>query len=140
MLTTQDGKELTIYPESAVPLEAINSPCEFHEYGRLSTGSPFCAFDLDRKEKWTSSYCYQIPAAFYKNMVGKVSARVEVRLQKGTWHKVTQESFFFGSHPFHLQQMRGKSQAILVYNRPTIKGDTLYCIDNMGDLKIVLKK
>ena len=47
------------------------------------------------------------------------------------------DTFQFGSYPYHLRPMKGGSQAIFIYNRPSVKGDTQYCIDELGDYKIL---
>ena len=129
-----------IYPENRVPLEAVNNPCEFHEYGRLSTGGPFKGFDLPTNEKWVSQYCFNLPISSYDELKDKVDLFVEAKAEGTGWHKVTDDVFLFGSQPFHLQPMEGGSQAIFIYNKPSEKGDTLYCIDELGDYKILLKK
>ena len=129
-----------IYPENRIPLDAVNNPCEFHEYGRLSAGGPFSGFDLPIHKKWISQYCFNLPVSSYDELKDNIDIFVEAKIKGSEWHKVVNGKFIFGSYPFHLQPMKGGSQAIFIYNRPSNKGDTLYCIDELGDLKILLKK
>lgn len=129
-----------IYPENRIPLNAIDNPCEFNEYGRLSAGGPFSGFDLPAHEKWVSQYCFNFPNSSYNELKDNIDIFVEAKIKGNEWHKVVDDKFVFGSYPFHLQPMKGGSQAIFIYNRLAEKGDTLYCIDELGDLKILLKK
>ena len=140
VIITNNNEKLNIFPESSVPMEAVNSPCEFYEYGRLATGGPFRGFDLSTNQNWISSYCYSIPDSFYGKLKNQIEIVVEAKIQGDNWYKVTEQTFLFGTYPYHLQAMQGESQAVFIYNRPGKKGDTVYCIDNLGDLKVVLKK
>ena len=129
-----------IYPENRIPLDAVNNPCEFHEYGRLSTGGPFSSFDLPKNKKWVSQYCFNLPTSSYDELKNNIDIFVEANISGSGWHEVVKDIFLFGSSPYHLQPMKGGSQAIFIYNRPPDKGDTQYCIDELGDYKILLKK
>jgi len=60
VFTPPDGSRYVIHPVSSVPREAIEGSSEFHEYGRLSTGSPFRSFSLVASEQWTSSHRFGV--------------------------------------------------------------------------------
>lgn len=138
-LQTETGDVLIVHPTSSVPLEAIQKPCEFHDYEHLSTGGEFLRFDLPVDRSWEFSYSYNVPATAYDKLRGVVRMSVEVITTGHDWKEAFSEDLYFGRHPFHLQEMRGGSQAIFVYARPHKKDDLLYCIDELGEYKFVPK-
>ena len=106
--------EIRSFPLSSVPLEAIERSAEFHEYGRISLGSPFRSFSLTKSQVWVSSY--RFGANSLDNLVGEVPVTVQVSTgEHSDWATVFSDSLDFGSHPYHLQPMIGGAQEIPVY-------------------------
>jgi hypothetical protein len=113
-----NGARHVVYPVSSVPREAIEGPSEFHEYGRLSTGSPFRSFSLVASEQWISSHRFGVSREVLQNLVGRVSIVIEVNSGVGNgWSPVVEDSLDFGTAPFHLQAMLGGAQSIPVYTQ-----------------------
>jgi|RhiMetdeSRZDD1v2_1073273.scaffolds.fasta_scaffold67936_3 hypothetical protein len=113
-----DGSRYEAYPGSSLPQEAIDGASEFHDYGRLSTGSPFRSFSLVASEQWTSSYRFGVSQEALQQLMGRVRVALEVNSGNGTsWASVFEDSLDFGTKPFHLQPMIGGAQSIPVYTQ-----------------------
>lgn len=119
-LLSETGDSCNIYPVNTVPTNAIETPSEFNEYGRLSLGGPFQGLSIGSGQKWVSNYSFHIPKDFRERLVGPLSVKVEVKLNGKKKHKsVLEEIFEFGSQPYHLQPMivGTEVESIPVYSR-----------------------
>ncbi len=105
-LIQEAGASCNIFPATTVPIEAIETPSEFNEYGRLSLGGPFQGLSLASNQKWVSNYNFHIPQDFHGKLVGPVNVKVEAKLNGNkNWKSVLSEILEFGSEPYHLQPM-----------------------------------
>jgi len=97
-------EEILSYPVNSVPEEAVTSPSEFHDYGRLTLGGPFRGFQLTSEKDWFSSYNFSIRREKYESLKGDVNVIVQIKSSKDrNWKTIHSDVFEFGSHPYHLR-------------------------------------
>lgn len=116
VFVSKDQTRYEVYPVTSVPLAAIENSGEFHEYGRLSTGTPFRGFSLTAAELWTSSYRFGVSADLPQKFIGEMKVEVQISTNSDSkWNTVVEDSLDFGVAPYHLQKMLGGVQSIPVY-------------------------
>jgi hypothetical protein len=119
-LAPEGEKSSNVYPVNSVPVEAIDTPAEFHEYGRLSCGGPFQGISLASGQRWVSCYNFHIPEHVRTRLVGSVTVTVEAkRSGKNEWKPIVTQVLEFGSKPFHRLPMAVGAgvESIPVYSR-----------------------
>lgn len=92
------------YPVSKVPIEAVESPSQFHNYQVIGLGGPFSGFCLSRGKVWKCCFAFCTQMANYERL--KEDVLVEIELCYGhrrRWVTVLREHLEFGSNPYHLQ-------------------------------------
>lgn len=105
------GSECKAYPVNSVPIEAINVPSEFNDYGGLTLGGPFQGFSLAPSEHWQSSYHYNLQEECYQKIKGPTDIYVEVK-SKGdvTWKVVVKDKLILGKNGLVFGKMLGSHE------------------------------
>lgn len=90
-------EQIISYPTNSIPVDAIESPSTFHDYGQLSMGhAPFVGFSLASMEKWQSNYSYHIGEEHYKKITGPIRISIQIKAQaEPRWIKVFEETIYF---------------------------------------------
>ena len=110
------GTECKAYPVNSVPIEAINLPSEFNDYGKLSLGGPFQGFSLGPSEEWQSSYNYNLPEECYQNLKGPCDIFVEVKSKgENIWEMVVKDKLILGKNGLSFGKMIGAQEARPLY-------------------------